>query len=139
MTRPSWDEYFMGIAFAVSTRADCRRAKHGAIIVKDRRVVSTGYNGSPPDGPSCLKGECPRGLRTDSPRGSIEGYTTFGQQDFSNCVALHAEQNAVAYANRADTQGATLYVTGYQCDMCTKLCRAAGIVRAVWPDGEWNV
>lgn len=125
--RPSWDDYFAAIAVAVSARADCRRAKHGAVIVKDQRIVSTGYNGSPPGGPSCLAGECPRGLLSKSDLAP-------NTPDYSNCIALHAEQNAVAYANRADTLHATIYVTGEPCDACLKLIAAAGIVRVVYPE-----
>lgn len=55
--------------------------------------------------------------------------------DYSQCVAIHAEANAVAYASHTDTVGATLYVTGQQCDGCRKLTQAAGIVRVVWPTG----
>lgn len=126
MERPSWDDYFLEGATWVSRRADCRRAQHGAIIVKDHRVVSTGYNGSPSGAPSCLAGECPRGLLSTDELVSLA-------PDYSNCIALHAEQNAIAYANRADTEGATLYITGEPCDMCWKLIRAAGIQRVVSP------
>src|SRR5262249_39224816 len=119
--RPDWDEYFSMLARAVSVRADCRRARHGAVIVKDHRIVATGYNGSPAGGPWCLAGECPRGLQAQS------------SPDYSNCIALHAEQNAIAYANHADTEGATIYITRKPCDMCMKLIVAAGIVDVVYP------
>lgn len=122
--RPDWDSYFLGIVRAVSERADCRRQHHGAVIVQNNRIVSTGYNGSPPGGPSCLAGECPRGA-SGEPSGS------FGHNDYSNCIALHAEQNAIAYASRSDTVGATIYITGPPCDSCQKLIAAAGITRTV--------
>lgn len=130
--RPSWDAYFLDIARAVSARADCSRAQHGAVIVKDRRIVATGYNGSPAGGPSCLAGDCPRGRlsRKEEPGVSLGGV---GSNDYSNCIALHAEQNAIAYAARNDTEGATLYITGKPCDMCSKLIAAAGIARIVRP------
>lgn len=127
--RPDWDSYFLNICQAVAERADCRRAKHGCVIVKEHRIVSTGYNAAEAGGPSCLKGECPRGLLSQEECRSLTA-------DYSNCVALHAECNALAYANRYDTQNATLYVTGKQCDSCRKLAKAAGIARVVWPDGE---
>lgn len=128
--RPGWDQYFAGIARAVSERADCRRARHGAVIVKNHRIVSTGYNGGPSGGPSCLAGECPRGLlsRTQEPGVSTGGK---GSQDYSNCVAIHAEANAIIYGDRDDMRGATLYVTGTPCDGCTKLIKGAGIVRVL--------
>ena len=126
--RPDWDSYFLNICFAVAQRADCRRAQHGCVITKDNRIVSTGYNGGPAGGPSCLAGECPRGLLSNDECRSLSSY--------ENCISLHAEQNAVAYASGRDTRGATLYITGVQCDACRKLALAAGIVRVVWPTGE---
>lgn len=118
--RPDWDTYFLNISKAVSTRADCRRSRVGAVIVKDHRIVSTGYNGSPAGDKSCLAGECPRGLLTGD-QGS----------DYSNCLAIHAEANALVYANRSDCENATLYVTREPCTDCAKLIRASGIKRVV--------
>ena len=129
MTRPGWDAYFLGIARSVAARADCRRAQHGAVIVNDRRIVSTGYNGSPSGGASCLAGECPRGLIT---KADLPPNTA----DYSNCIALHAEQNAIAYASRADTFGAVIYITGPPCDMCSKLIAAAGIADVIYPSAD---
>ena len=126
--RPDWDRYFLDICKSVAARADCRRAQHGCVIVKDKRIVSTGYNGSPSGGPSCLAGECPRGLLSQEECSSLSSY--------ENCVAIHAEANAIAYASHSDTVGGTLFVTGKQCDMCRKLSMAAGIKRVVWPEGE---
>lgn len=122
--RPDWDEYFIGVARAVSKRGDCQRVQHGAVIVKDHRIVSTGYNGSEPGGPSCLAGECPRAT-SDTPH---------NYPDYSNCIALHAEQNAIAYANRDDLQYAEIYITGPPCDMCMKLIKAAGIGNVWYPE-----
>jgi dCMP deaminase len=130
VSRPSWDEYFLGIAVAVSARADCRRARHGAVIVgPDRRVVATGYNGSPPGGPSCLAGECPRGLKSYDERPGARQ----GNNDYSDCVAIHAEANALVHGAYAQAVGGTVYITGKPCDMCSKLIKAAGIERVVTP------
>lgn len=126
--RPAWNDYFLAIAKAVSARADCRRAQHGCVIVKNNRIVATGYNGSHPGGPSCIAGECPRGLLSPDELAHLSA-------DYSNCIALHAEQNAVAFASRYDTEGATMVITGEPCNMCTKLMRAAGILRVIWPTG----
>lgn len=125
--RPDWDEYFLGLAAAVSRRGDCRRAQLGCVIVgADHRVVSTGYNGGPPGGASCLAGECPRGLLTYEELASLA-------PDYANCIALHAEQNAIAFADYGRTKGATIYLSGKApCDMCSKLVVAAGITRVVW-------
>lgn len=125
LPRPNWDEYFLGVAYAVSARADCRRAKRAVVLVDcENRIISTGYNGAPPGGPSCLAGECPRGLSSDP---SLPA-------DYTTCVALHAEMNAVAWADRSRTRGATAYLVGGKppCDMCAKLLEAAGVSRVVW-------
>lgn len=124
--RPEWDEYFLGITKAVGARADCRRAQHGCVIVKDRRIVSSGYNGAPSKRGSCLDGDCPRGLKSKEERPTLS-------PDYSDCISVHAEQNAVAYASRDQTKGATAYITGEPCDMCRKILLAAGIERAVYP------
>ena len=130
--RPDWDSYFFGIAKAVAARADCRRARFGAVIVDvGHRVVATGYNGSPPGGQSCLSGECLRGLKS-------KAELPPGTPDYSDCIALHAETNAIANADAWRCAGSTIYIaslgdTAYPpCDMCAKLIRAAGIVRTVW-------
>ena len=131
-SRPSWDRYFTDLAIAVSKRADCRRAQHGAVIVKDFRVVSTGYNAAPSGGPSCLNGECPRGLLTYEETASLTG-------GYDSCIAQHAEGNAIAFASHSETNGATLYVTGQPCIGCWKNIQAAGIIRTVWPGEERDV
>jgi dCMP deaminase len=136
-SRPSWDDYFMGIALAVSARGDCRRRQIGAVIVdEERRIVSTGYNGAPPGEGSCLAGDCPRGM-SNVPR------FTQGNQNHSDCISLHAEQNAIAWADRSRTRGATIYLAQLDgqpvppCDMCGKLIRAAGITRVVYEKESW--
>lgn len=123
--RPGWDDYFLGIAQAVAARAECTRAQHGCVLVDaDHRILSTGYNGTPPgDRRSCESGDCPRG--TDR---ALPGHAE-GQHDYANCIALHAEQNAVA--NSRGVRGSTAYITGEPCDMCAKLLAAAGVVRTV--------
>lgn len=129
-SRPGWDSYFLGITIAVSQRADCRRSRHGAVIVKNNRIISTGYNGSPPGGPSCFDGDCPRGLIPVEESGG---------ENYDNCIALHAETNAIAFASYKDTQGATIYITGTPCGMCRKLIAAAGITTIVTPPQTFNV
>lgn len=125
MTRPDWDEYFLGIAASVAARADCTRRAVGCVIVDvDRRVLGTGYNGSPPGGPSCLAGECPRGQQT------YDEVPAFSNYD--SCIAVHAEANALLFA-RASCKGATAYVTTAPCPSCAKLLAGAGVVRTVSP------
>ena len=120
LARPDWNEYFMGIARAVSRRSDCERDRVGAVVVKARRIRSTGYNGAPSGQSGCST--CPRRLSSVSPGSS-----------YDNCVAVHAEANALLYCDREDLVGATLYITREPCYACSKLIAAAGIVAVVWP------
>lgn len=120
--RPDWDTYFLGVARAVSERSDCERDKVGAVVVgADRRIRSTGYNGAPSGKPGC--GSCPRREST-SPPGSC----------YSNCVAIHAELNALLFCDRQDLPGSTLYVTREPCYSCSKAIQAAGVARVVSPE-----
>ena len=121
--RPSWTDYYLGIADAVSKRGECTRRQVGAVIVKDHTIVATGYNGAPPGALSCLEGGCPR-AGTDALPGT--GYAASG------CTAIHAEANAIIRAGRARTVGATMYVTSEPCDLCSSLLDAAGIARTIW-------
>ena len=123
MIRPDWDTYFLGIARAVSARSDCERDRVGAVVVKDRRVRATGYNGAPAGKPGCIS--CPRRLSGVEP-GS----------DYGNCVAIHAEANALLYCDREDLIGATLYITRAPCYACSKLIDGAGIARVIYPKDE---
>lgn len=132
--RPTWDEYFLGIAKAVSMRADCSRRKVGAILVNtDRRHRGSGYNGSRPGGGSCLAGQCPRGLQavTDVSPGS--SYDTGP----GTCIALHAEQNVIMDTTPADRKYGTIYITDEPCDGCLRMLQGSGISRIVWPEGQW--
>ena len=124
--RPSWDEYYLEIAYAVSLRGDCVRAKHGAVVVKDHKIVSTGYNGTPPGSDlSCGKtGECPRAL---------DPLSKHSEGNYDMCWATHAESNALIRASWSDLKDSTLYVTGKPCPGCSKLIASAGIERVVWP------
>lgn len=128
--RPDWDEWAMWIAAAVSLRGDCLRARVGAIIMdQHHRIVGQGYNGTAPDGASCLKGACPRAL-TDLPPGS--SYDTGP----GACIATHAELNALLDAGVVRARGAVMYVTCQPCEGCPKIIRSAGIDRVVWPNGS---
>jgi len=131
-TRPTWDEYFLGIATAVSARADCTRRKVGAVLVVDRRIAATGYNGAEPGGPSCLAGECPRGDSGVDPGSSYDTGT-------GACVATHAEANCLLYSAFDDSRGATLYITTDPCYGCARLIRSAGVARVVTPAGEFSL
>lgn len=135
-SRPTWDDYYLAIARTVASRADCRRAQHGAVIVDpDHRVISFGYNGAPSGMPGCLEGACPRGRLPYDALASLSG----GYDDPASpgyCISVHAEANAIILAGRNRTAGATIYITGAPCHGCQKLIAAAGITRIVYSDGQ---
>ncbi len=113
--RPSWDEYFLNIAEVVSTRSTCPRRSVGAVLVRDRQILSTGYNGAPRGLPHCSERGC---LMRDA-----------------HCVrASHAEMNAIAQAalHGVRVEGATLYSTDKPCLICSKLLINAGIEKIVF-------
>jgi dCMP deaminase len=120
--RPSWDDYFIKIAALVSERSTCLRHHVGAIIVKDRRVLTTGYNGAPAGTKDCLELGC---LRNELKIPSGERHEI--------CRAIHAEQNAIIQAakNGENVSGGTIYCTHSPCIICTKMLINAGIKRFV--------
>ncbi|MDR1355604.1 MAG: dCMP deaminase family protein [Propionibacteriaceae bacterium] len=132
---PSWDEYFLMLAKTVSARAKCVRRQVGAVLVVDKRIIATGYNGAAPGRPDCLEGACPRGLLGYDVVPAFSDYDMPGTPGF--CVAIHAEVNALLFATR-DTQGGVAYITDEPCSGCRKALAAAGISRAVWPEGEYS-
>ncbi len=134
VTRPSFDDWGLIVALGVSVRGDCRRKKVGAVIVDARnRVVITGYNGSPPGGPSCLDGACPRAFTGVEPGSSYD--TGPG-----TCIALHAEQNCAIFADPSRLPGATMYITAEPCPGCARMLAGMGLARTVWgPPSEGAV
>ena len=122
--RPSFDEYYMGIAEAVSKRGECSRRQVGAIIVQDHTIISTGYNGAPAGQPSCLDGFCPRATSDAQPG------VDYAQ---SGCKVIHAEANAVIRAGRDRCLKATIYVTEEPCVLCLPLIQAAGLKTVIYP------
>ena len=127
--RPKPDEYFMGIAIAVRRRANCLGNRVGAVIVRDRRIVSTGYNGTPENMDNCLDGGCDR----CSNRGNYES-----GKGYDLCICVHAEQNALLSAARHGiaVQGGTMYSTMRPCFGCTKELLQAR-VQAVYFLHDW--
>ncbi|MDZ7263793.1 MAG: cytidine/deoxycytidylate deaminase family protein [candidate division KSB1 bacterium] len=120
--RPSWDEYFLKMAFLVAERSTCLRHHVGAIIIQDRRVVTTGYNGAARGIDDCLKLGCLRN-QLNIPSG----------ERHEICRAIHAEQNAIIQAgvHGATIDGGTLYCTHSPCIICAKMIVNAGIKRVV--------
>jgi dCMP deaminase len=123
VSRPGWDEYFMSIARDVSRRSNCIRRSVGAIIVKGKSIVSTGYNGTPMGVRNCFDGGC---LRCNSPVPTGQGYDT--------CICVHAEANAMLLAARHGTaiENGILYSTLRPCFGCLKEAVQAGIQEIVF-------
>ncbi|MCL2324208.1 MAG: dCMP deaminase family protein [Actinomycetia bacterium] len=121
--RPSWDEYFMEITRQVATRSTCLRRQIGAVIVRERRILATGYNGTPSGVRHCDEVGC---LRDQLKIPSGERHEL--------CRGIHAEQNAVIQAARSGTSvvGSTLYCTHQPCILCAKILINAGIVEIVF-------
>ena len=98
------------------------------MLVKDHRIVATGYNGAAAGHPGCLEGACPRGLLSPD---EVPHYSSYDTSGPGRCVAVHAEANALLYADREDARGATLYLWGdgqaYPCDGCMRLLAGAGV------------
>lgn len=132
-TRPGFDEYFLAGAAWVATRADCTRSAVGAILVNAQNDVrGTGYNGAPSGVPGCASaGACPRGRLTAE--------QCAPDSDYSNCIADHAERNAIDHTRPEERLGATLYTTRAPCPACWTLIRAAGIRRVVCPTARWTL
>ncbi len=116
----------MMMADVVKKRADCTRRQVGSLIVRDFRIISTGYNGTPHKIKNCSEGGCLRCLRRD--KGEIKGH-----EYEESCVCIHGEQNAIIQAayQGISTNGGTLYSTTNPCSSCAKILINAGIVRVV--------
>ncbi|HUY97471.1 MAG TPA: dCMP deaminase family protein [Verrucomicrobiae bacterium] len=131
-TRPSKQEYACLLALAARTRADCLGRRVGAVVVRDDRVLSTGYNGTPIGMPNCSEGGCHRCAQRDT-----TAYPVGGGYDL--CVCVHAEQNAILAAARfgQSTLGATLTSTLRPCFGCCKEALQAGVTQVRYLD-EWQ-
>lgn len=138
--RVSKDEYYLNIAYEVSQRSTCLRAKYGAVIVKDDRIISTGYNGAPRGRDNCIDiGECLR-VKNSIPSGTR----------YETCRAVHAEANAIMNSNPTDRQGSIMYLSGQVvsnsdnsqrsfmecCEMCKRLIINSGISEVRYMDGS---
>lgn len=130
MARPEWDEYFMQITQLVASRSTCLRRKVGALLVKDKNIMATGYNGVPSGITHCDVTGCLRD-QLNVPSG----------ERHELCRGLHAEQNAIIQAakNGASIVGSTLYCTDSPCIICSKMLINAGIVKVVFGRGYPDV
>jgi len=125
--RPSWDEYFMQMAELTAKRSTCLRRKVGAIIVQDRHIISTGYNGAP------------RGIKHCAERGGCyrEKMNIPSGERHELCMALHAEQNAIIQAATLgqSIEDGSIYITHQPCAICAKMIINSGIRRIVVKEG----
>jgi dCMP deaminase len=121
--RPDWDEYFMKIAQVASMRSNCIKRKVGAVIVKDKRIISTGYNGTPRGTKNCNEGGCPRCNSLASSGTRLE-----------ECLCSHAEENAITQAAYHGTtvKDGIIYTTFAPCLLCSKMIINSGIVEVIF-------
>lgn len=126
MARPTWDQYFVDITILVATRSTCLRRQVGALLVKGRNILATGYNGTPSGIRHCEETGCLR-----------ERLKVSSGERHELCRGLHAEQNAIIQAARhgVNIDGSTLYCTTMPCIICTKMLINAGINRIVYVEG----
>lgn len=122
LVRPSWDQYFMEMAHVAKTRSTCVRGTVGSVIVKDKRMITTGYSETPAGIANCGDGGCKRCA-------GRQAQTIAAGQDKDKCICVHAEQNAILQSayHGVSTKGATLYSTVAPCISCAKLIINAGI------------
>ncbi|HIJ79638.1 MAG: cytidine/deoxycytidylate deaminase family protein [Desulfobulbaceae bacterium] len=125
-TRPSWDDYFMSITELVAQRSTCTRRKVGAILVRDKRIVATGYNGAPSNVSHCLDVGCLR---------EQQGIPSGERHEL--CRGLHAEQNAIIQValSGGNISGATLYCTNMPCAICSKMLINAQVKQIYYKEG----
>jgi len=137
--RPDWDNYFIEIAKVVSTRSTCMRRQYGAVIVKDRVIISTGYNGSPRGLENCV--DIDTCIRKEQNIPSGERYEL--------CEAVHAEQNAIINAPPDRMKGSVIYIAGFEedksfaggkpCKLCDRMIRNAQITKIVCLDKDGSL
>ncbi|MDD5023287.1 MAG: cytidine/deoxycytidylate deaminase family protein [Candidatus ainarchaeum sp.] len=123
MDRPTWDEYFMNIAKAVASRSNCVKRKVAAIIVRDKRIISTGYNGTPRGTKNCNEGGCPR----------CNSFSESGK-NLEECLCSHGEENSIVQAayHGISVKDSTIYTTFSPCLLCTKMIINSGIKEVVY-------
>ena len=120
--RPTWDELFMFSAYLIAARSSCMHLQTGCVIVKDKRILASGYNGAPPGIKNCLE----QGCRKD--RENIDFFT----KGTSACRGIHAEINTLSQIHRQGLKGATLYTLTFPCNDCAKAIIANGILEVVY-------
>lgn len=120
--RPSWDEGFMYSALTAATRSSCTHIKSGAVIVKDKRVIASGYNGAPPGIKNCLEVGCRKERE----------HVSWEDKGKSVCRGVHAEINAMSQIARENLIGTTMYTVFFPCSACAKSIVGNGISEVVF-------
>ncbi len=136
--RPGWDEYFIEIAKVVSSRSTCIRRQYGAVIVKDRVIISTGYNGSPRGIENCVDTNTCTRKELNIPSG----------ERYELCEAVHAEQNSIINAPPDRMKGSTIYIAGFEedrsvangrpCKLCDRMIKNAQIAKVIYLNTDGN-
>lgn len=152
MERPNWDDYFIEISSIIAKRGTCLRRVYGAVIVKDNKIISTGYNGAPTKEINCCTIRMCKRQELDIPSG----------ERYELCRAVHAEANAIIQANPNDMNGATIYIAGWEvgnipwnlgrevptsswyaeahpCRMCTRMIKNAKIKEVKWRKKDGSI
>ncbi|CAB3389270.1 deoxycytidylate deaminase [Kyrpidia spormannii] len=125
-SRKSWDCYFMDIAYMAATRATCPRRQVGAVLVQDRKLMGSAYNGAPAGVTDCYEGGC---LLVDVYEKNPAGEIVQKQ----HCIrTIHAEQNLILFTDRAQRLGSTVYVTDSPCWTCANMLANSGIAEIVY-------
>lgn len=129
--RISWDQYFKKITQDVTTRSNCRTRQCGAILIKDKMIISTGYNGTPRNVKNCFEGGCPR----------CNDKSVKSGEQLDKCICVHAEENAILQAaiHGMSTENTILYTTYTPCIFCTKSIINAGIIEVVYFDSYYSL
>lgn len=127
--RPSWEQYFLDLAYVVKTRSNCLRMSVGVVIVKDKRIMATGYNGTPMGIKNCHEGGCQRCW-------DRENNVLKENERKDLCVCIHAEQNAILQSayHGISTKGAILYSTTAPCIQCAKQIINVGITAVIYAE-----
>lgn len=130
--RPAWDSYFLKLAHVVTERSNCLRMAVGVVIVKDKHIIATGYNGTPAGVPNCIDGGCERCLQRQ------KNLLSAGERK-DLCICIHAEQNAILQSayHGVSTKGAILYATVAPCLQCSKAIINAGISTVIY-EGDYQ-
>lgn len=129
-SRPSWDEYFVSISLLTKNRSNCIKRKVGCILVKDNRILSLGYNGTPVNTQNCYSGGCKRCMDQFNNKENRNENSSGKALDL--CMCLHAEENALLFVNKTDLKDSTMYVTLIPCISCVKKILQCKIKKVVY-------